>query len=187
MPLAGRDPSDRAHAHYRWAQRYADEGDIERAIPHFGRALYYGERTNGGNGANGASSLFGTGEEDDGTDTTVPNAQKVTDLVSFAGLFYVDLPEEEARALASELVAKCPAVGYTWYSTQMPNLQKGFDDLMHEKHPDITRSSGVYCYYPRCQTTPMEKLNTPDGDQVFCRRHAADVRYNAERTARQKR
>jgi hypothetical protein len=41
MPLAGRDPRARAHAHYGWARRYADESRIERAIPHFGRALHY--------------------------------------------------------------------------------------------------------------------------------------------------
>ncbi len=42
MPLAGQEPSARAHAHYRWAQRYASEGRIDQAIPHFGRALHYG-------------------------------------------------------------------------------------------------------------------------------------------------
>ena len=41
MPLAGHDPRARAHAHYRWAQRYADKGGIGQAIAHFGRALEY--------------------------------------------------------------------------------------------------------------------------------------------------
>ena len=47
MPLAGNDARARAHAHYRWAQRYAGEGRIAQAIPHFGRALYYGAPSDG--------------------------------------------------------------------------------------------------------------------------------------------
>ena len=47
MPLAGHDPRARAHAHYRWAQRYAGEGRLAHAIPHFGRALHYGGKSDG--------------------------------------------------------------------------------------------------------------------------------------------
>ena len=41
MAPAGTDPTARARAHYRWAQRYADKGGIGQAIAHFGRALEY--------------------------------------------------------------------------------------------------------------------------------------------------
>ncbi len=42
MPLAGTDPEARARAHYRWAQRYAENGGrMDQAIAHFGRALKY--------------------------------------------------------------------------------------------------------------------------------------------------
>ena len=42
MPLAGTNPEARAHAHYRWAQRYAEKGGrTHQAIAHFGRALEY--------------------------------------------------------------------------------------------------------------------------------------------------
>ena len=183
MPLAGRDPRQRAHAHYKWAQRYAGEGDTARAIPHFGRALYYGERTHGfGRGGN-------DDDDDQGTDQIVPDDEKVTDLVSFAGLFYVDLPKEEAKALASELVAEWPdqPTDYYQYSRQIPKLQDKFDAIMHEKRPAITRSSGVNCYSRGCRNTPMEKLDTPDGPQVFCKTHAAIVRDNLERASRPKR
>jgi hypothetical protein len=178
MPLAGHDPRARAHAHYRWAQRYASEGRIAQAIPHFGRALCYGERTTG----------FGEGGETE-DDPMVPDTEKVTDLVSFAGLFYVGLPEEDARALASKLVAKWPnqPVDYGQYTRQMPKLQGSFDATMHETHPGLVRSSGIECYMPRCKTTPIEKVDTPDGVHVFCKGHAAVVRDNLEREARQNR
>jgi hypothetical protein len=170
MPLAGTEPGRRAHAHYRWAQRYAGAGNLDRAIPHFGRALYYGE----------AASSFGpNGDEDDrNTAPIFPDREKVGDLVSFAGLFYVDLPPDEARALASALVAALPdgPVDYRGYDRQIPKLQESFEALMRQR--ELPRSSGIGCYWPRCKTTPIEKLNTPDGAQVFCKNHAAVVRDN---------
>ena len=44
MPLAGTNPSDRAMAHVRTAQRYAEQAEPEytrKAVAHFGRALDY--------------------------------------------------------------------------------------------------------------------------------------------------
>lgn len=41
MPPAGHRPESRAHAHYKWAERYAQEGDVRRSQAHFGRALEY--------------------------------------------------------------------------------------------------------------------------------------------------
>lgn len=41
MPLAGPSPIRRANMHHRCAQRYARDGNLEKAIPHFGRALDY--------------------------------------------------------------------------------------------------------------------------------------------------
>jgi hypothetical protein len=41
MPAAGPLAEDRAHAHYRWAERYHSYGDHEKAAAHFGRALEY--------------------------------------------------------------------------------------------------------------------------------------------------
>lgn len=180
MPLAGTEPGRRAYAHYKWAQRYASAGNLGHAIPHFGRALYYGE------GAKRAASYFGpNGDEDDHTTVRIfPDHEKVKDLVSFAGLFYVDLPQEEARTLASALVAALPddPVDYRGYDRQMPKLQESFEALMRER--ELPRSSGITCYWPRCKTTPIEKLDTPDGVQVFCKNHATVVLDNLERQSR---
>ena len=41
MPVAGPRAEDRAAAHYRWAERYHDNGDYKKAAAHFGRALDY--------------------------------------------------------------------------------------------------------------------------------------------------
>ena len=43
MVLAGSRPLDRAHAHARWAERYNDRSDPQRAAAHFGRALHYAQ------------------------------------------------------------------------------------------------------------------------------------------------
>ena len=42
MPVAGRLASDRANAHYRWAQRYAAREAPCKAASHLGRAMHYG-------------------------------------------------------------------------------------------------------------------------------------------------
>jgi len=34
-------PLDRAHAHARWAERYDAQGDTQRSVAHFGRAVHY--------------------------------------------------------------------------------------------------------------------------------------------------
>ena len=41
MPPVGSDRDARAHAHYKWAERYARAGDTSRSRAHFGRALDY--------------------------------------------------------------------------------------------------------------------------------------------------
>jgi hypothetical protein len=48
MPLAGQLAEDRAHAHYRWAERYHGYGDHKKAAAHFGRALDYSDDTSFG-------------------------------------------------------------------------------------------------------------------------------------------
>ena len=58
MPPAGLNNADRAKAHYRWAERYNDNGDHKRAAAHFGRALEYNRRNR-----NGASSAKGHGQK----------------------------------------------------------------------------------------------------------------------------
>jgi hypothetical protein len=50
MPLAGQLAEDRAHAHYRWAERYHGYGDHKKAAAHFGRALDYSYDTTFGDG-----------------------------------------------------------------------------------------------------------------------------------------
>ncbi len=128
---------------------------------------------------------FGANDEGDEDDTTkVPDSEKVDDLVSFAGLFYIDLPHDQARALASALVAAWPKepVDYSAYDRQMPRLQAHFETLMRQR--EIPRASGIVCYKPGCKTTPIVQLDTPDGVQPFCRHHAAVVRDNLARSAR---
>lgn len=41
MPLAGLVASDRAKAHYKWAQRYNERDERGKAASHFGRAMHY--------------------------------------------------------------------------------------------------------------------------------------------------
>ena len=41
MPLVGRGAEARSSAHVKWAERYAREGKVHRAISHFGCALEY--------------------------------------------------------------------------------------------------------------------------------------------------
>ncbi len=36
-------PLDRAHAHARWAGRYDAQGDPQRSMAHFGRAMHYAQ------------------------------------------------------------------------------------------------------------------------------------------------
>lgn len=48
MPVAGPLAEGRAHAHYRWAERYNDNGDHEKAAAHFGRALDYSDEASFG-------------------------------------------------------------------------------------------------------------------------------------------
>ena len=48
MPLAGQLAEDRAHAHYRWAERYHGYGDHKKAAAHFGRALDYSDEASFG-------------------------------------------------------------------------------------------------------------------------------------------
>jgi hypothetical protein len=48
MPAAGPLAEGRAHAHYRWAERYNDNGDHEKAAAHFGRALDYSDEASFG-------------------------------------------------------------------------------------------------------------------------------------------
>ena len=48
MPIAGPLAEDRAHAHYRWAERYHGYGDHKKAAAHFGRALDYSDEASFG-------------------------------------------------------------------------------------------------------------------------------------------
>jgi hypothetical protein len=50
MPSAGIDPRSRQYAHLKWAQRYNDAGEVDKAASHLGRALHYGEAANEANG-----------------------------------------------------------------------------------------------------------------------------------------
>ncbi len=43
MVRAGNVPLDRAHAHARWAERYDAQGDSQRSMAHFGRAIHYAQ------------------------------------------------------------------------------------------------------------------------------------------------
>ena len=43
MVRAGNMPLDRAHAHARWAERYDAQGDTQRSVAHFGRAMHYAQ------------------------------------------------------------------------------------------------------------------------------------------------
>jgi hypothetical protein len=130
-----------------------------------------------------AGTYFGA-NDDDSAVPTFPDGEKVDDLVSFAGLFYVDLPRDQARALASALVAAWPEgpVDYSGYDRQMPRLQARFETLMRQR--EIPRASGIVCYKPGCKTTPIVLLDTPHGAQAFCRHHAVVVRDNLSRSAR---
>lgn len=58
MPAAGTSPQSRQYAHLKWAQRYNDAGEVDKAASHLGRALHYGEAANDANGKHQAS--FGT-------------------------------------------------------------------------------------------------------------------------------
>jgi hypothetical protein len=133
-----------------------------------------------------AATYFGANDEHEENSAvpTFPDGEKVDDLVSFAGLFYVDLPRDQARALASALVAAWPEepVDYSGYDRQMPRLQARFEALMRQR--EIPRASGIVCYKPGCKTTPIVLLDTPHGAQAFCRHHAAVVRDNLSRSAR---
>lgn len=42
MPIAGSNPISRRDAHVRWAERYARQNNMRKAIAHFGRALEFG-------------------------------------------------------------------------------------------------------------------------------------------------
>jgi hypothetical protein len=44
MVRAGNVPLDRAHAHARWAERYGAQGDTQRSMAHFGRAVHYAQK-----------------------------------------------------------------------------------------------------------------------------------------------
>jgi hypothetical protein len=51
MPIVGSEPAKRAHAHYRWAKRYAAERDEPASLDHLRRAIHYttsGQRFGGG-------------------------------------------------------------------------------------------------------------------------------------------
>ena len=43
MVRAGDVPLDRAHAHARWAERYDAQGEPQRSMAHFGRAVHYAQ------------------------------------------------------------------------------------------------------------------------------------------------
>jgi hypothetical protein len=47
MPLAGQRPDARMAAHVRWAERYARQRNMPKALAHFGRALEFGNTGSG--------------------------------------------------------------------------------------------------------------------------------------------
>jgi hypothetical protein len=48
MGVAGQRAEDRGLAHYRWAERYAKRGKLDKELAHFGRALDFGGKVLGG-------------------------------------------------------------------------------------------------------------------------------------------
>jgi hypothetical protein len=63
--MAGTSPDDRAQAHYKWAVRYAGKGNVNRAIPHFGLALYYSRSARSEFGVRNAKRRRDDGDGDD--------------------------------------------------------------------------------------------------------------------------
>jgi hypothetical protein len=143
MPLVGKNPADRHHAHMRWAERYARNGNMPGAIAHFGRALDYDDRAS----AFGAERDQRRDEPAFGSpvrlhvsircscsDFTTNPAEIRSSIMETLGSFYPNIRVADTKVVSSSRwKGPCEVEG------QWEGVTKGYEKIYKDGFPSVAR------------------------------------------------